>query len=103
MRAVIPDFTQEYIAGRGASEVRGRAPLLVSSADTIKNDVACALSAHWQLSGVVVDESMEILPKGIRGVSVGPEVQKLLHTLLPASSNRRHKRRPGLTDTAICS
>jgi two-component system CheB/CheR fusion protein len=61
VRAVIPDFTQEYMAGRTAADIRSRVPHPTSSADTIKNDVARALSAYWKLSGVVVDENMEIL------------------------------------------
>lgn len=61
VRAVIPDFTQEYMTGRTAADIRNRVPNPTSSADTIKNDVARALSAYWHLSGVVVDANMEIL------------------------------------------
>ena len=59
--AVIPDFTQEFMAGRTALE-RPLKPLAAPTPmQSLSGDIGRALCEGWQVNGVVVNEAMEIL------------------------------------------
>lgn len=61
VNVMIPDFIKEYTSGRRPTEPRRNALKITSTADALQVELARALCTHWRLTGVVVDESMEIL------------------------------------------